>query len=1180
MGISVRSTSWARGASDAAISRVVGPASLARGRQYADAGAIQTLLERADGEVLLATVSGSGRSLYQTIVEVYASPPGSSPPAVGGVPRSGEISRTPLFGGRCSCPVSHNCKHVAAVVLAAREAAEQQTPRANWEEMLRPIVGTPTQATSPDKPGAALELSLVPGAPRARGAPAHRLEVRPLREGKTKRWVRSGATWQDLGGPWGHGVVREDHHHVITEILSLHRVSQGGHYYGYGHAAVLLDDLGPAIWPLLRRAVLLGMPLVAGRDLGSVRLLDGSAGLTLDVTRDAEGSLALRSHLRPQSDRPPDDPPAGRGVTPSPLDRPALAGMRLILGQPAHGVAVVDNDRGLQLVPLADTPSAALSHLAAANVLMVVPAGDVDRFLDLYYPGLSRQVAVESSDASVSFPAAVTPRLALDVAYAEHHHMAMRWGFVYARAGAEVTGTRVDFERSADDPPRDLEAEQRLLGSLVELAAMPMLQRATASGVWHPVASISLDGRDTATFSTEVLPQLERREDVLVTATGEPAAYAEAESAPTVHLQAIDVKTMGTEGIDTEGIDTEPVNVEPVSVEPVNVEPVNIVAPRSETEAGAAEGVRSDGGQGDWFDLQISVSIGGEHVPFAPLFTALTHGEDIMLLDSGTWFTLDRPELRTLRTLIDEARDLSDHDAETLRVSRYQVSLWEELVELGVVDQQSQRWSQAVQGLRDLSRLDPPPVPAGLAATLRPYQHEGFAWLCALWDAQLGAVLADDMGLGKTVQTLAMIQRAQERGELAHPVLVVAPASVVGTWVDEAGKFAPSLTVRAVTATQARRGRSIADVAAGAQLVVTSYTLLRLEDNAYQGVDWAGLVLDEAQFVKNYRSKTYQAVRRLGAPFTLAMTGTPLENSLMDLWSMLSLAAPGLFPKPEVFTQRYRKPIEDGTGPEQLAILRRRVRPFMLRRTKAEVAPELPDKQEQTLHIELSSAHRRIYQQHLQRERQRVMGLLEDLDRNRVAIFRALTALRQLALDPSLVDEAYAGKAASAKVEALIDHVRELAAEGHRALVFSSFTGFLKVVRTRLEEADIGYVYLDGRTRNRPDRIRAFREGSDPLFLISLKAGGFGLTLTEADYVFVLDPWWNPAAESQAIDRTHRIGQSRSVMVYRMVSADTIEDKVVALQERKRALFSTVIDDGDFTSASITADDIRGLLDG
>ncbi|MGC1207374.1 MAG: DEAD/DEAH box helicase [Ornithinimicrobium sp.] len=847
-----------------------------------------------------------------------------------------------------------------------------------------------------------------------------------------------------------------------------------------------------------------------------------------------------------------------------------MTGYRLMLGAPAHGVAVLDAEQCLHLAALAESPSEAVSDLAAANDPIAVPAGDADRFLDLYYPVLSRQVAVASSDASVTFPEAVTPLLTLTVAYAEHHRVTLGWGFVYARAGAEASGTHVDFEHSAADPPRDLEAEQHLLDSVTELQVMPRLQRASASGSMHPRSAATLAGLDTVTFTSEVLPELLRRDDLVLTREGEPAAYVEVDDAPTVHLQTLDPNTAGSH------------------------------------ENDAAFDAKGDGAQGDWFDLQVSVSIAGEHVPFAPLFAALTQGEEVMLLDSGTWFTLDRPELQSLRTLIDEARDLTEQGSDTLRVTRYQVSLWEELVNLGVVEQQSERWSQAVDGLLSLDRSDPPDVPEALAATLRPYQQEGFAWLSALWDAQLGAVLADDMGLGKTVQTLAMILRAHERGDLeqhergdlqkrddergkgagrgqgdvsTRPILVVAPASVVGTWVDEAAKFAPSLTVRAITSTQSRRGSSIAEVADGAQIVVTSYTLLRLEDTAYQGVEWAGLVLDEAQFVKNYRSKTYHAVRKLGAPFTLAMTGTPLENSLMDLWSMLSLAAPGLFPKPEVFTQRYRKPIEDGTGPEQLATLRRRVRPFMLRRTKDEVAPELPPKQEQTLHIELSPAHRRIYQQHLQRERQRVMGLLEDMDRNRVAIFRALTALRQLALDPSLVDEAYAGKATSAKIDALIEQVQELAAEGHRALVFSSFTGFLKLVRARLEEAGIGYVYLDGRTRNRPERIRSFREGSDPLFLISLKAGGFGLTLTEADYVFVLDPWWNPAAESQAIDRTHRIGQTRSVMVYRMVSADTIEDKVVALQERKRKLFATVIDDGDFTSAAITADDIRGLLD-
>jgi SNF2 family DNA or RNA helicase len=299
----------------------------------------------------------------------------------------------------------------------------------------------------------------------------------------------------------------------------------------------------------------------------------------------------------------------------------------------------------------------------------------------------------------------------------------------------------------------------------------------------------------------------------------------------------------------------------------------------------------------------------------------------------------------------------------------------------------------------------------------------------------------------------------------------------------------------------------------------------------------------------------------------------------MDLWSLLSIVAPGLHPRPAIFRERWANPIERDGDAERLAALRRRIKPLMLRRTKEAVATELPPKQEQVLSVELHPRHRAVYDRHLQRERQRLLGLIDDVQGNRIAILRGLTVLRQLSLDPSLVDEAYAGLATSAKIETLVEQVGELAEEGHRALVFSQFTGFLRLVRERFEAEGIAYEYLDGSTRNRGERIAAFREGDAPVFLISLKAGGFGLTLTEADYVFVLDPWWNPAAEAQAVDRTHRIGQTRPVNVYRLVSRDTIEEKVVALQQRKRDLFTRVVDDGAALSSALTADDLRALLE-
>jgi SNF2 family DNA or RNA helicase len=299
----------------------------------------------------------------------------------------------------------------------------------------------------------------------------------------------------------------------------------------------------------------------------------------------------------------------------------------------------------------------------------------------------------------------------------------------------------------------------------------------------------------------------------------------------------------------------------------------------------------------------------------------------------------------------------------------------------------------------------------------------------------------------------------------------------------------------------------------------------------------------------------------------------------MDLWSLLSIVAPGLFPNPQRFGELYRKPIESGESPELLATLRRRIRPLMLRRTKEAVATELPPKIEQVVAVPLNPAHRRIYDTHLQRERQRILGLLDDAERNRIAILTALTTLRQLSLDVHLVVPEAPVSVRSSKVDALLEQLVEVVAEGHRCLVFSQFTRFLAVVRERLAAEGIEHVYLDGRTRDRPKRIAQFTEGSAPVFLISLKAGGSGLTLTQADYVFVLDPWWNPAVEAQAVDRTHRIGQDKTVMVYRLVSEGTIEEKVVALQDHKRALFARVIEEGGLLGSPLSADDIRGLLE-
>jgi len=486
--------------------------------------------------------------------------------------------------------------------------------------------------------------------------------------------------------------------------------------------------------------------------------------------------------------------------------------------------------------------------------------------------------------------------------------------------------------------------------------------------------------------------------------------------------------------------------------------------------------------------------------------------------------------------------------------------------------------------MRSDAAPEPLPPPADLAATLRPYQQAGYEWLSFLRRAGLGGVLADDMGLGKTLQVLAMVLAAKADktalggdGTAYPPVLVVAPTSVLATWVSEAARFAPSLRVVTLGETTARRGVAVAAAAAGADLVVTSYAVFRLDAEGFREAPWSVLVLDEAQFVKNHQSQAYHCARTLPAPSKFAITGTPMENNLMELWALLSIVAPGLFPRPKAFQEHFRRPIESGELPERLDTLRRRIRSVMLRRTKEAVASELPPKQEQVIPVTLSAKHRRIYDRGLAHERQRVLGLLDDARRNRIAIFRSLTRLRQLSLDPALVDSEHAG-VGSAKIDALVDLLAPVVAEGHQALVFSQFTGFLARVRARLDAEGISYAYLDGRTTRRDEVIADFRSGARSVFLVSLKAGGFGLTLTEADYVFLLDPWWNPAVEAQAVDRAHRIGQDKHVFVYRLVSADTIEDKVLTLQARKRELFAQVVDEGALAGGALTAEDIRALL--
>ncbi|MGY4857614.1 DEAD/DEAH box helicase [Cryobacterium sp. AP23] len=768
--------------------------------------------------------------------------------------------------------------------------------------------------------------------------------------------------------------------------------------------------------------------------------------------------------------------------------------------------------------PLTADQRRLLGAAEAGSPDLVVPAGEVDEFLAGYYPALRRGVPVTSADASIEFPPPPPPVLVHTVSFEPKQ------------------AVRLDWQWQGD---RDELAEVDLLDRVA--TAVPGL---AAPDPGAP--AVTLTGLPAAEYTDKTLPRLDGVAGVRVQLVGDRPDYRELTGTP--HLT---VTTLETD-------------------------------------------------KRDWFDLGVLVHIDGRSIPFNPIFTALAKNKKKLLLSDNSYLSLTQPVFDRLRDLIEEARGLQEWET-GLRINRHQASLWSDFEDLADETDQAVSWRAAVGGLLQLERGDAgalpraTPLPAGLNATLRPYQVDGFEWLVFLWEHGLGGILADDMGLGKTLQVLALLSHAVQNPAAApgagpgdadaaepaapRPFLVVAPTSVVSNWVAEAARFTPGLRVASVASTQATSGRSIADQAQDVDVLVTSYALFRLDFDAYQALGWAGLILDEAQFVKNRTSQLYRSALYIDVPFTLAVTGTPMENNLLELWALFSIVAPGLFPSARRFTEEYLRPAERKVRSQQELVtrLRRRIRPLMLRRTKDVVARDLPAKQEQVLHIELDPAHREIYDTFLQRERQKLLGLMDDLEANRFIVFRSITLLRMLSLDASLVDDEYAG-VPSSKLDALLEQLDELVAEGHRALIFSQFTSYLALAAARLEERGIRYSYLDGSTTDRPGVIDAFKTGDDPVFLISLKAGGFGLNLTEADYVFLLDPWWNPASESQAIDRTHRIGQTRNVMVYRMVAADTIEEKVMALKESKAKLTQAVLDDDNLFAESLTLDDLQNLL--
>ncbi|MDN6666853.1 MAG: DEAD/DEAH box helicase [Brevibacterium sp.] len=864
-------------------------------------------------------------------------------------------------------------------------------------------------------------------------------------------------------------------------------------------------------------------------DLG-IELVGVNQGMTVRIGREAKAIIdvnRVKNQLRVQPRVTIDEREFSPGLT-----KPIWT----------HGFFGVDLRSGftVSLAPAAKlTAQSALSVFAAPGPI-TIPAAESEEFFEEYYPLLRTSAEVVSTDETVKFPHFSQPQLVLFQSFGAKDVLSLQWYWEYSgprrtlpvvplsALGTSAVRTTAGTPDTAPAPdPRDNRDLEHEATVLGQVASV--LAETQPPG--HP-RDMELTDADTADFVVNVLPDLEEIEHVKVITRGKKQPYRELGGEPNVKITSVE----------------------------------------------------SD--KNDWFDLGFQITVDGHPVPFVKLFKALAAGTKKIKLSDDTFLSLHKPAFDRIKALLAEADLIPEWEPESPKISRLHVGLWSEFEDLADESEPAQSWRESAQALADLDHLPATEVPDLGGVRLRPYQVQGFRWLALLYRCHLGGILADDMGLGKTLQTLALIAHAKAD----RPFLVVAPTSVVDNWVREAAKFTPDLDVRVVAESTQKRKTRLAEVVAGADVIVMSYAMLRLEEDPISRLDWAGFVLDEAQFVKNSSSQVHQAAQSVNAAFRLALTGTPMENSLRDVWSILSITSPGLFPSAHRFDADYVRPIEGGENPGRMVRLQRRIRPFMMRRSKDLVAADLPEKQEQVISVELNSAHRKLYDRVLQKERKKILGFIDsDYDKQRFIVFRSLTLLRMLALDPSIVDEEHAD-VPSSKLAALMERLDDVLAEGHRSIIFSQFTSFLAKIADDLDRRGVPYVVLDGSTRNRGAVVEEFRSGSAPVFLISLKAGGFGLNLTEADYVFLMDPWWNPATENQAIDRAHRIGQTKNVMVYRYVTEGTIEEKVLALQKKKAELFDSLMSDGgtfegrgpsgQAFSQTVTAEDIRGLLEG
>jgi len=574
----------------------------------------------------------------------------------------------------------------------------------------------------------------------------------------------------------------------------------------------------------------------------------------------------------------------------------------------------------------------------------------------------------------------------------------------------------------------------------------------------------------------------------------------------------------------------------------------------------------------DWFDLQAVVQFGDVEATLAEVRRALKRKERYVKLADGTIGEISEEWLQRYRHLF----GLGEQTDDGVRLSNHHLTLIDQLLSDADRAQADPEFNRRKQRLLDFEGIAAKELPAGFTGELRPYQKAGYEWLHFLHEYEFGGCLADDMGLGKTVETLVFLQSLREEDHSGAANLLVLPRSLLVNWEREATRFTPDLKISHHFGNDRSRNISNFD---NYDLILTTYGTMLRDIELLREYKFHYVVLDESQAIKNPLAKTSKAARLLNSDHRLVLTGTPVENSTFELWSQFAFLNPGLLGNLEYFKSEFGNPIERKGDEHASNFLRKMVFPFILRRTKEQVAPELPPRTERIVYSDMEPAQRKFYNKTRDYYRAMLMGVIEEqgMQHARMKVLEGLLRLRQISNHPKLVKEDFRGD--SSKFLLLMDTLETLQAEGHKALIFSQFVSMLKIVRTEMEARNIPYTYLDGRTRKRQERVDEFQSDPEiPFFLISLKAGGVGLNLTAADYVIHIDPWWNPAVEMQATDRTHRIGQDKPVFVYKLITRGSVEEKILQLQDKKKALVEQLITTESSFFKSITAEDVEVLF--